>query len=107
MNIDDPLQTYHDEFYAKNGACCSGCDWWKPSTSQYGDCTKSAPEVSGYDRMRSIGITWSSYQFQAGHMITKFDHRCGDFKDDFDWASLGVPYLKRIKGTHLAQKCRT
>lgn len=102
--MNNPLQTFHDTFYAKNGPCCSGCDWWQAITAKHGDCTKTAPNFSGEERMIAVGISWASTQFEAGHMVTKFNHKCGDFKDDFDWSSLGELYLKRISGSHLANR---
>ena len=32
----------------------------------------------------------------AGHFMTRREHVCGDFKDDFDWSLLPVAYLLRI-----------
>ena len=33
---------------------------------------------------------------EAGHVMTDRAHHCGDFKDDFDWSSLPLVYLKKI-----------
>jgi hypothetical protein len=43
-----------------------------------------------------LGIEGSSLALVAGHVLTRADHVCGDFKDEFDWQSLPLPYLKRI-----------
>ena len=32
----------------------------------------------------------------GGHMLTKRDHYCGAFKDNFDWGSLPPQYLRQI-----------
>ena len=103
-DISHPLSRYHDEQYAKNGPCCSGCDYYCPISTQYGDCTRSAPNVSGGDRAWLMGIKYSpSYIPEEGHIITKAEHVCGEFKDDFEWATLGRFYLKSINGEHLAK----
>ncbi|KSV78960.1 hypothetical protein N182_18350 [Sinorhizobium sp. GL2] len=80
-----------DRFFWKNGPCCAGCDWWRSISALVGDCTRSAP-VSGAERMTMLGISHSSHRFESGHIITKREHHCGDFKDDFDWSSLSLPY---------------
>lgn len=77
-----------DRFYIENGKCCAGCDWWRFHNSVIGDCTKSAP-VSGEERGSMAGIR-PSIRVESGHIMTPRDHVCGDFKDDFDWASIGV-----------------
>lgn len=84
-----------DRIYWKSGPCCAGCDWWRSISALVGDCTRSAP-VSGEERMHMLGISHSSHRFEAGHIVTKRDHHCGDFKDDFDWSSLSLPYRIRI-----------
>jgi len=43
-----------------------------------------------------LGIESCSMASPAGHIITAHDHVCGDFKDEFDWFSLPLPYRKRI-----------
>lgn len=100
--MGDALQEAADRIYARNGPCCAGCDWWKGGTTTSGRCTKAAP-VSGHEVMLSMGITWSSYKFTAGHPFTDADNSCGDFKDEFDWASLPLAYLRKIGGLHLAK----
>jgi hypothetical protein len=42
-----------------------------------------------------LGIR-SSHKFDAGHVVTKRGHHCGEFKDDFDWTTLPLPYRKRV-----------
>lgn len=32
----------------------------------------------------------------AGHVMTPRAHRCGEFKDAFNWSSLSSAYLRRI-----------
>lgn len=70
-----------DEFYAKNGPCCAGCDWWRYYNANVGECIKSAP-VSASERVAMIGITGLSLNIGAGHALTPRDHYCGDFKDE-------------------------
>jgi hypothetical protein len=43
-----------------------------------------------------LGIQGASVNASAGHIMTPRQHRCGEFRDTFDWSSLPVPYLKRI-----------
>lgn len=88
-------QEYADRFYHTNGPCCAGCDWWDRFNSVAGECTRSAP-VSNKERGAMIGASGSSAPDGAGHIITKREHHCGEFKDDFDWQSLPLAYLKRI-----------
>lgn len=89
------MQEAHDAYYHRNGPCCAGCDWWRHISAIVGECTKSAP-VSGNERMTMLGFSHSSMPIGAGHVVTKRDHHCGDFKDDFDWSSLPLPYRVRI-----------
>ena len=84
-----------DMFYWKNGKCCAGCDYWIAVNSLAGECRKAAP-VSGADRIEMLGISNCSMQVGAGHPITMRDHSCGEFKDEFDWSTLPITYLKRI-----------
>lgn len=88
-------QEFIDRFYFAHGPCCAGCDWWRSFDSSTGECLKSAP-VSGIERWAVLGIDWCSMPLPSGHIMTKRDHHCGDFKDEFDWQSLPLPYLKRI-----------
>jgi len=84
-----------DSFYFAHGPCCAGCDWWRSISSLVGECSRSAI-VPGQERMDALGIEWSSLRFKAGHPVTDRAHKCGEFKDEFDWASLPLPYRKRI-----------
>jgi len=43
-----------------------------------------------------LGIRGVSMDLEPGHVVTAHDHVCGDFKDEFDWSSLPLGYLKRI-----------
>ncbi len=84
-----------DTRYWKDGRCCAGCDHWASEGGDIGECG-AAPLVSGTDVIRSLGISWSSYTPPPGQPYTQADHVCGAFKDDFDWPSLPIEYLKRI-----------
>jgi hypothetical protein len=84
-----------DRFYWEHGHCCAGCDWWRSISALVGDCTKSAP-VSSEERSSMLGIYPSWPPIPAGHVVTPREHTCGDFKDNFDWSSLPLPYRKRI-----------
>jgi hypothetical protein len=92
--MTDLRQESLDTFYWRNGPCCAGCDWWRSISALIGDCTRSAP-VSGHERTSMLGIR-SSHKFDAGHVVTKRGHHCGEFKDDFDWTTLPLPYRKRV-----------
>ncbi|MGX7706365.1 hypothetical protein [Methylobacterium sp. Gmos1] len=91
----DTRQEILDTFYHQQGPCCAGCDWWHSISTLVGECHRSAM-VSGHDRMIALGIDYSSLAFGAGHVVTKREHVCGDFKDEFDWTSLPLPYRKRV-----------
>jgi hypothetical protein len=84
-----------DAFYFRHGPCCAGCDWWRSINSSAGDCTKSAP-VDGHSRFAMLGIEGATLPLNAGHLLTRRDHHCGDFKDTFDWSSLALAYRKRV-----------
>lgn len=43
-----------------------------------------------------LGMTHISIPPPTGHIVTKLDHVCGDFKDTFDWLSLPLAYRKKI-----------
>ena len=91
-----PVQEFLDGYYFKNGPCCAGCDWWRHFGSLTGECLASAP-VAGDVRMSMLRvISISMNHIDAGHIMTDRAHLCGDFKDEFDWASLPLAYLKRI-----------
>lgn len=91
----DSRQEILDDFFWKNGPCCAGCDWWSSINSVAGECTRSAPVTDG-NRIAMLGIQGLSTAPGAGHVMTMREHRCGEFRDTFDWSSLPVPYLKRI-----------
>jgi hypothetical protein len=95
MERPSRTQEIIDSFYFEHGKCCSGCDWWRSITSTAGDCTKSAP-VNGAARWAMLGIDLTSARLAPGHVVTARDHVCGDFKDEFDWSSLPLPYRIRI-----------
>lgn len=85
-----------DRFYWAHGPCCAGCDWWESINVLAGKCTRRAP-VRGRDRWGLIAICGCSLDSGPGHIVTPREHRCGDFKDDFDWSSLPPAYLRRIE----------
>lgn len=91
----DARQEVLDTFYFRNGPCCAGCDWWRSLSSLVGECHRSAM-VSGEDRMLALDISSSSLAFGAGHAITRRAHHCGEFKDDFDWTTMPLPYRRRV-----------
>lgn len=91
----DEVQEIHDTIYAQNGPCCAGCDFWKPINSVAGECRRSAP-VAAKERYAMFGIEGLSKDVGAGHIMTPRHHMCGGFKDNFDWGSLPLVYLKRI-----------
>lgn len=84
-----------DRFYFRHGKCCAGCDWWRSISVGIGECTRAAP-VSGGERLATLEIDWSSMPVGAGHPFTKRGHVCGEFKDEFDWSTLPLPYRKRV-----------
>lgn len=84
-----------DTFYFSNGPCCAGCDWWQSINSLVGACTQAAI-VPGKERASMLGIDRPSLDYKAGHPFTERGHHCGQFKDDFDWTTLPIPYRKRI-----------
>jgi hypothetical protein len=43
-----------------------------------------------------LGLRFNGICPGAGHVLTNREHRCGDFKDSFDWQSLSPAYLRRI-----------
>ena len=89
------IQEAVDRFYIQTGQCCAGCDWWHHGSSVIGECRRHAP-VPGEQRIAMLGMQSASLVLEAGHVLTRRDHHCGDFRDGFDWASLGPLYLRRI-----------
>lgn len=84
-----------DSFYWSNGPCCAGCDWWRHTGALIGECTRSAP-VSAAERLTLIGIESMTGPQSAGHILTKREHACGEFRDGFDWSSLPPQYLRTV-----------
>jgi len=78
--LDAKRQRVIDAFYTKHGPCCAGCDWWRWFNAVVGECIRSAP-VSGAERTAMLGITGASIQPEAGHVMTRRDHCCGEFRD--------------------------
>ena len=60
-----------------------------------GSCTK-AKIVSGQERADALGIESCSLRIKSGHPITSRDYVCGQFKDEFDWSTLPLPYRKQV-----------
>lgn len=86
-----------DRFYWHHGPCCAGCDWWHAVLGgAVGQCRKAAP-VSGAEIESLLGITYCSLKSEAGHPLTLRDYHCGNFKDEFDWSSLPIGYIARIR----------
>lgn len=77
----DRTQQLVDAFYAGHGPCCAGCDHWRWFNSVAGEC-HLAPPVAGADRVAMLGITGASMQIGAGHIMTRRDHLCGQFRDE-------------------------
>ncbi|QCG93980.1 hypothetical protein E6C67_08510 [Azospirillum sp. TSA2s] len=93
----DEEQEIIDTFYWKTGPCCAGCDWWQRLNSYAGNCTRSAP-VSARERTTMLEMFSVSSEMDgvSGHIMTARGHVCGEFKDEFDWSSLPLPYQKRV-----------
>lgn len=92
---DDATQKVLDAFYFKTGPCCAGCDHWRHAGPTIGECTLSPP-VSQEQRLGYLGITSCSMPESAGHVLTKRDDKCGQFRDDFDWSQLPLAYRRSI-----------
>lgn len=91
-----PAQEAVDRFYWSHGApCCAGCDWWRHFNSAVGECLRSPP-VGEAERWAMIGVTGHALPTGAGHVVTMRDHQCGEFRDDFDWATLPPAYQRRV-----------
>ena len=84
-----------DRYYSQRGPCCAGCDWWHHINAVAGECRRSAP-VSGEQRFAASGLRFISTTPEPGHVITPRGHLCGEFRDEFNWASLPPSYLHRI-----------
>lgn len=89
----DTTLTAADKFYFKGGRqpCCAGCDWWNTDEAGFlGECTKTAPVAA---KERYVMLSWVNrsslpLEHDAGHILTRRDHKCGDFKDNFDWGGI-------------------
>lgn len=81
LSLDEQQRDCVDKFYADNGPCCAGCDWWRYHNSLVGDCTKAAP-VSGNERIGMLGIQGSTLPLEAGFPMTPRENLCGDFRDE-------------------------
>lgn len=78
--LTDGRQSYVDAFYAKNGPCCAGCDFWRWISTLVGECVRHAPDPS-HDAAVGLNMLSSSLG-SSSTMLTKRDHWCGDFRDD-------------------------
>lgn len=98
MDRNDIQSVIIDRFYVEHGRCCAGCDWWRYMNSVVGECTRSAP-VSGDQRFSMLGMRIiGGPKPRSGHILTNRAHICGEFKDEFDWKSLPLNYLRAIGG---------
>lgn len=95
MGERDAEQEWCDRLYWSNGPCCAGCDHWSRILASAGECTKAAP-VGGRERIAMMGLHSCSLPLEAGHPMTPATHKCGDFKDEFDWSTLSPWYLRSI-----------
>lgn len=98
-----------DRLYWLRGKCCAGCDHWISHGGLIGRC-QAAGIMSGEDVLRSMGVSFSSYIPEPGFPYTRAEHACGLFRDDFDWSTLDVGYLRRIgamNGNVLREKPHT
>jgi hypothetical protein len=106
--MTEDRQEFLDRFYFQHGPCCAGCDWWRSINSLIGDCHRTAPKFSDAERWGMLGISNVSYTRKSvGHAITRRDYHCGEFKDEFDWSSLPLPYRKRIGELDRAESARS
>lgn len=80
LTVTARKQAIVDAFYKKHGACCAGCDWWRWHNAVVGECVRTAP-VSGAERFAMLSVTGSSLAPEAGHIMTRRDHVCGEFRD--------------------------
>lgn len=78
-------QTHIDAFYKKHGPCCAGCDHWRWVNSITGECIRSAP-APAQERIAMLGMVATTHPVGSGHVMTKRDHLCGEFKDTYDWS---------------------
>lgn len=91
----EKYQEICDTAYWKNGQCCAGCDHWCSDMGLLGEC-RAGEILSGHDIAKSMGWKWYSWTLPPGYPQTKALYKCGLFKDDFDWQSLGPEYLRKI-----------
>lgn len=95
-----------DREYWTFGQCCAGCDHWQSDAGLTGNCA-AAGIVSGYEVLRSMDVSFSSYIPKPGFPYTRAEFHCGKFSDAFEWSTLDCDYLERIgamKNGQLRQK---
>lgn len=90
---DDADQEILDTFYFSKGPCCAGCDWWRHWNALTGECVRHAPRPA--PEVHSC-LYFEGSNSAGGHPVTSRDYHCGDFKDEFDWSTLPLPYRKRV-----------
>lgn len=95
VEFESWYQEQCDREYWKIGPCCAGCDHWNSHMGWVGECRASGI-VSGEQVLKSLGVEVCTYTPAPGYPFTKAEHRCGLFRDDFDWQSLPKQYLDRI-----------
>ena len=78
---DERIQRIIDQFARQHRPCCAGCDHWRWYNSSAGECRRTVP-VAGHERYALLGISWTSFPVQAGHIMTPREHVCGEFKDE-------------------------
>lgn len=72
-------QQHVDAFYAANGPCCAGCDFWRWVNSLIGECVRFPPNRS-HDAAAGLGMTGCSLSRSTAN-LTRRDHWCGEFRD--------------------------
>lgn len=68
-----------DRFYAENGPCCAGCDWWRWINAGVGECIRHAPNPA-HDASAGLGFDFCSLP-RVNTNLTVRSHYCGDFED--------------------------
>lgn len=90
---NDNDQEFLDQFYHATGPCCAGCDWWRHFNALVGECVRHAPRP---EIAVPFHLNFQSMISEQGHPVTRREYHCGDFKDEFDWSTLPLPYRKRV-----------
>lgn len=69
-----------DAFYASNGPCCAGCDYWRWINPIVGECVRFPPNQH-HDAAEGLGLQHCSLPRSTSN-LTKRNHWCGEFKDE-------------------------